>query len=216
MHLLNKESSIKNLFSGTSLQLYVTCFWTLLLFIVNVLHVCLCVHNSKMSFVFLSSVDECVFLFDYKKKFNCAAILLYFVQPKKIVSCVVWITVDSHYLEVHGTLLSTSRCPYLDISDLQNWGKNNQQPHFTYVILTPEVRDILKISAGLGGSVGCAVRLETRRSRVQPPPRSATFFHGDRSWNTFYGHSLPSADSRRVVVSFWQKNVQILVIRLED
>ena len=29
------------------------------------------------------------------------------------------------------------------------------------------------------GSVGCAVRLETRRSRVQPPPRSATFFRGD-------------------------------------
>ena len=25
-------------------------------------------------------------------------------------------------------------------------------------------------TAGLGGSVGCAVRLETRRSRVQPPP----------------------------------------------
>ena len=33
--------------------------------------------------------------------------------------------------------------------------------------------------AGLGGSVGCAVRLETRRSRVQPPPRSATSFRGD-------------------------------------
>ena len=33
--------------------------------------------------------------------------------------------------------------------------------------------------AGLGGSVGCAVRLETRRSRVQPPLRSATFFRGD-------------------------------------
>ena len=30
--------------------------------------------------------------------------------------------------------------------------------------------------AGLGGSLGCAVRLETRMSRVQPPPRSATFF----------------------------------------
>ena len=52
--------------------------------------------------------------------------------------------------------------------------------------------------AGLGGSVGCAVRLETRRSRVQPPPRSATFFRG---------HALPSADSRRAVVSFWRKNV---------
>ena len=33
--------------------------------------------------------------------------------------------------------------------------------------------------AGLGGSLGCAVGLETRRSRVQPPPRSATFFRGD-------------------------------------
>ena len=59
----------------------------------------------------------------------------------------------------------------------------------------------------LGGSVGCAVRLETRRSRVQPPPRSATFFRGDWSWNIFYGHSLPSADPRRAVVSFWRKNV---------
>ena len=35
------------------------------------------------------------------------------------------------------------------------------------------------ITAGLSGSVGCAVRLETRRLRVQPPPRSATFFRGD-------------------------------------
>ena len=42
---------------------------------------------------------------------------------------------------------------------------------------------------------------------VRPPPRSATFFRGDWSWNIFYGHSLPSADSRRAVVSFWRKNV---------
>ena len=62
-------------------------------------------------------------------------------------------------------------------------------------------------AAGLGSSIGCAVRLETRRSRVQPPPRSATFFRGDWSWNIFYGHSLPSADSRRAVVSFWRKKV---------
>ena len=30
---------------------------------------------------------------------------------------------------------------------------------------------------------------------------------GDWSWNIFYGHSLPSADSRRAFVSFWQRNV---------
>ena len=59
-----------------------------------------------------------------------------------------------------------------------------------------------KTYAGLGGSFGCAVRLETRRLPVQPPPRSSTFFRGDWSWNIFYDHSLPSADSRRAVVSF--------------
>ena len=61
--------------------------------------------------------------------------------------------------------------------------------------------------AGLSGSVGCALRLETRRSRVRPTPSPATFFHGDWSWNIFYGHCLPSADSKRAVVSFWRKNV---------
>ena len=71
----------------------------------------------------------------------------------------------------------------------------------------PRMSPYYCLFAGLGGSVGCAVRLETRRSQVQPMPRSATFFRGDWSWNIFYGHSLPSADSRRAVVSFWRKNV---------
>ena len=75
----------------------------------------------------------------------------------------------------------------------------------------PELTDIfppyLTTNAGLGGSVGMAVWLETKRSWVQPPLRSATFFRGDWSGNIFYGHSLPSSDSRRVVFSFWQKNV---------
>ena len=34
------------------------------------------------------------------------------------------------------------------------------------------------------------------------PAGSAAFFQ-----NVFYGQSLPSADSRRAVVSFWRKNV---------
>ena len=36
---------------------------------------------------------------------------------------------------------------------------------------------------------------------------SSTFFRDDLSWIIFYSHSLPSADSRRAVVSFWQKSV---------
>ena len=39
------------------------------------------------------------------------------------------------------------------------------------------------------------------------PTGLATFFPGDWSWNIFFGHSLPFADSRRAVVIFWQKNV---------
>ena len=39
------------------------------------------------------------------------------------------------------------------------------------------------------------------------PIRSATFFRGDLIMKFFYSHSLPSADSRGAVVSFWQKNV---------
>ena len=38
-------------------------------------------------------------------------------------------TVDSRYLEFQGALWNTSRRPYLDISDLQNWGKTNSHNH---------------------------------------------------------------------------------------
>ena len=43
-----------------------------------------------------------------------------------------WITVDYRYLEVEGTRWNTSRYPYFDLSDVQNWGKyqtNNQISH---------------------------------------------------------------------------------------
>ena len=38
-------------------------------------------------------------------------------------------TVDSRYLEFQGTLWNALRYPYLDISDLQNLGKNNLINH---------------------------------------------------------------------------------------
>ena len=39
------------------------------------------------------------------------------------------------------------------------------------------------------------------------PTGSATLFRGDWSSSIFYSHSLPSTNSRRAVVRFWQKNV---------
>ena len=55
-------------------------------------------------------------------------------------------TVNSRYLEVQGTLWNTSRYQYLDISDLQNKGKNKSNDHISHICnLSSDVRDILKI-----------------------------------------------------------------------
>ena len=56
--------------------------------------------------------------------------------------------------------------------------------------------------ASRASTVGCAYRQISRRSRVRSSCPA----------NPFYNHSLPSADSRRAVVSYWRKNVyQVLV-----
>ena len=51
--------------------------------------------------------------------------------------------------------------------------------------------------------------LVSKRMWVGPSPVLQHSFMEIWSWNIFYGHSLPSADSRRAVISFWQKNVHI-------
>ena len=48
----------------------------------------------------------------------------------------------------------------------------------------PEIIFYHFIAAGLGGSVGCASDWRPG-GWVRPPPRSATFFRGDWSWNIF-------------------------------
>ena len=61
-------------------------------------------------------------------------------------------------------------------------GDNNSYVGFTnsYGVTIIYVGDNMSyIGIGLGGSVGCAIRLETRRSWVQPLSRLATFFRGD-------------------------------------
>ena len=52
------------------------------------------------------------------------------------------------------------------------------------------------------------------RSDARPPgsSRPAIFVCADWLLNNIYGHSLPSADSRRAVVSYWRKNVHSVLV----
>ena len=70
--------------------------------------------------------------------------------------------------------------------------------------------------AGIGGSVGCAVRLETRRPRVQSPPRSATsFVESDHEIFSTVILSLPLIQEGQLSVS-GERMYTILINRLED
>ena len=71
-------------------------------------------------------------------------------------------------------------------------------------------------SAGLGGSVGCAVRLETRRSRVQPRRgRQHSFVEIDHEIFSTVILSLPLIQEGQLSVS-GERMCTILVNRLED
>ena len=69
------------------------------------------------------------------------------------------------------------------------------------------------ILAGPGGTFGCASdwRLAGRTGDQEVAASTPIEVGNILSWRLimkyFYGYSLPSADSRRAVVSFWLKNV---------
>ena len=70
--------------------------------------------------------------------------------------------------------------------------------------------------AGLGGSVGCAVRLETRRSRVQPRRgRQHSFVEIDHEIFSTVILSLPLIQEGQLSVS-GERMCTVLVNRLED
>ena len=76
--------------------------------------------------------------------------------------------------------------------------------------------NVLTCVAGLGGSIECAVRLEIRRSRVQPPPRSAIFFvEIDHEIFSTVILSLPLIQEGQLSVS-GERMCTVLVNRLED
>ena len=70
--------------------------------------------------------------------------------------------------------------------------------------------------AGLGGSVGCAIRLDTRRSQVQHPRRSQqSFVETDHEIFSTVILSLPLIQEEQLSVS-GERMCTILVNRLED
>ena len=63
-------------------------------------------------------------------------------------------------------------------------------------------------STGTGLRSAVCNKSEICRSRGRKiDPVQVPYFHWDWPWNNFYGHSPPSADSRRVFVSYKQKYV---------
>ena len=75
-----------------------------------------------------------------------------------------------------------------------------------------KVGGIMTRRGGLSGSADARPAGDQEVASSTP----AKFFCGDLIMNIFYGHSLPSADSRRAAVSFWQRMCTVLVNRLED
>ena len=83
----------------------------------------------------------------------------------------------TNWLTVVAKVVSKTLFCCKNVSASHNFSAKNR---IVFAIFQVDFNVMLaKNFAGLGGSVGCTVRLETRRSRVQPPPRSATFFRGD-------------------------------------
>ena len=103
--------------------------------------------------------------------------------------------------------------------------KEIKQTFFYFVAETDMTKMFCNISVGnprdqmtkcLGGSVGCAVRLETRRSRVQPPRgRQHSFVEIDHEIFSTVILSLPLIQEGQLSVS-GERMCTILVNRLED
>ena len=77
-------------------------------------------------------------------------------------------------------------------------------------------QDITVAAAGLSGSVGCAIRLETRRSRVQPRQgRQHSFVEIDHEIFSTVILSLPLIQEGQLSVS-GERMCTLLVNHLED
>ena len=76
----------------------------------------------------------------------------------------------------------------------------------TFAITSRRILTVTSQIAKRGSSIECASAWYADGRGFDPHVRR-TFFRGDLGKKKIYGHSLPSADSRRAIVSYWRKNV---------
>ena len=88
----------------------------------------------------------------------------------------------------------------------RNTGNINPHPLFKMdlSLQTVHSRKVGNITPLSKGASLCRPRWLSWMRRPTGDQEVATSFRGDWPWNIFYGHSLPSAASRRAVVSFWR------------
>ena len=146
-----------------------------------------------------------------------------FFEKKKL--CVIWYKVCLAWRLCQMAPLSVSIVPALFFrilaSYFQTWWKN-----WKTVFQSPKkIGDDIQKNTGdwKGLKITCRLTIQNRQAKIDVVPSAASLIikalkepprdrkkvkHGMTLWyDSFYGHSLPSADSRRAVVSFWQKNV---------
>ena len=99
--------------------------------------------TSQRIALIILTFENSVFLLLY---LNAAWLVANLYRPWSEAFFDVYTIIDTRYLEFQETLWNTSRYPYFDIQDLQNWGKIIEQPHFTneYVIWLLKLEIYLK------------------------------------------------------------------------
>ena len=128
----------------------------------------------------------------------------------------------------HVTLAWISRA-LTEISNCVVWVIVWDRCHFAVTILVHSINkgsDYISLwwlySQDLSVFVMC-VNGTVARSDARPPcmrmvsgsiieSGPAIFFRWDWSWNHFYGHPLPTAESSRAVASYWRKDVYFVLV----
>ena len=122
------------------------------------------------------------------------SVILKKISPSGNGKLTLWKTLSSH--------LSYIKYKQIQVQWVFRYHKNHSSGLFMSFMIPLRP----KRSAWRGSSVGCASAWHEDGRRFDIRTR----FCGC-DWNHFYGHSLPTADSSTAVVSYWRKDVHLVL-----